>query len=154
MSASDALEAFTVNTLGAMLAVKALAPALGQGPTPGSVVLFSTVAASVGFPNHSAIAAAKGGVEAFVRAAAAELAPRVRVNALAPSLTDTPLAARMLTTEAMRKALGDAHPIPRLGTSEELAQLAVMLLTPEVCGWINGQIWQVDGGRSTVRPKN
>ena len=153
-SAVDMTEAFTLNTLGAMLAVKALAPTLAQGPAPGSVVLFSTVAASVGFPNHAAIAAAKAGVEGFTRAAAAELAPRVRVNAIAPSLTDTPLASRILSSEAMRRALGEAHPIPRVGSPEDLAQAALFLLNPEASGWVTGQVWAVDGGRSTLRHKN
>ena len=80
--------------------------------------------------------------------------PRVRVNAVAPSLTDTPLAARMLSNETMRKALGDAHPIQRLGTEDDLASISEFLLDDNQSGWITGQIFAVDGGRSTVRPKN
>lgn len=153
-SAADFLDTFKLNTLGAALALKHLAPALSAGTAPGSAVLFSTVAAGTGFPNHAAIATAKGGVEALARATAAELAPKLRVNVIAPSLTDTPLASRMTSSEAMRKSLGDAHPLPRLGTQDDLANLACFLLDPAQSGWITGQVFAVDGGRSTVRPKN
>jgi NAD(P)-dependent dehydrogenase (short-subunit alcohol dehydrogenase family) len=153
-SAADFVDAFRLNTLGAALALKHLAPALAAGATPGSAVFFSTVAAGTGFPLHAAIAAAKGGVEALARATAAELAPRVRVNVIAPSLTDTPLAARMTSSDAMRKALGDAHPLPRLGSADDLASMAAFLLDDAQSGWITGQVFNVDGGRSTLRPRN
>lgn len=152
-TAKDFADAMAVNFYGAALAVKAATPALSATPgTPGSVVLFSTVAVAQGFPNHTAIAAAKGAVEAFTRSAASELAPRVRVNCIAPSLTDTPLAARMVASEPMRKALGEAHPIPRIGTPGDVSSLALLLLDPT--SWINGQVIGVDGGRSTLRPRN
>jgi NAD(P)-dependent dehydrogenase (short-subunit alcohol dehydrogenase family) len=151
-AAADFLSAFTVNALSAALALKAAAPSLGAGAQPGSVVLFSTVACAQGFPNHAAISMAKGAVEALTRSAASELAPRVRVNCIAPSLTDTPLAARMLSSDAMRKALGEAHPIPRVGAPDDVAALAELLLEPT--SFINGQVLAVDGGRSTLRPKN
>lgn len=151
-TAADFLSAFTVNALGAALALKAAAPALAAGAQPGSALFFSTVACAQGFPNHAAISMAKGAVEALTRSAAAELAPRVRVNCIAPSLTDTPLAARMLSSDAMRKALGEAHPIPRVGQSDDVAALAELLLEPT--SFINGQVLAVDGGRSTLRPKN
>lgn len=154
-TAHDFAAAYALNTVSGALALKALAPALatGNGAAPGAAVLFSTVAAALGFPNHAAIAAAKGGLEAFVRAAGAELAPRVRVNAIAPSLADTPLAARF-TGGAARAALAGAHPLPRLGTAEELAGVAAFLLDDAAAGWVSGQVWAVDGGRSTLRPKN
>lgn len=153
-SAKDFGETYNLNFVSGALAVKAATPALSSGPTPGAVVMFSTVASQVGFPNHAAIAAAKGAVDAFVRSAAAELAPKVRLNAIAPSLTDTPLASRMTSSEAMRKALGDAHPIPRLGTPADGAALACLLLDDAAGGWVNGQTISMDGGRSTLRPKN
>ena len=154
-TAKDFVDAYTLNAVSGALALKAAAGALGAGGAarPGSAVFFSTVAAALGFPMHAAIASAKGGVEAFVRSAAAELSPSVRVNAIAPSLTDTPLAARLLGSDAARKALGDAHPLPRVGTAEELAALADFLLGSE-SAWVSGQVWRVDGGRSTLRPKN
>ena len=124
------------------------------GSEAGSAVFFSTVASRMGFPNHSAIASAKGGVEAFVRTAAAEFAPKLRVNCVAPSLSDTPLAARMTSNEAIKKALGEAHPIPRLGTADDSAAAAEFLLDGKWSGWVTGQVWSVDGGRSTLRHKN
>lgn len=155
-SAADFSDAWTLNFLGAALGLKALTPALAEAQ--GSALFFSTVAARVGFPNHTAIAAAKGALEAFTRSAAAELAPKIRVNAIAPSLTDTALASRLLPNDAMRKALGDAHPIPRVGTAGDLAAVAEMLLAldagGEGGGWMTGQVISVDGGRSTLRHKN
>lgn len=156
-TAADFLTTFQLNTLGAMLAVKAAAPALtaGGAAAPGSVVLFSTVAAQQGFPNHTAIAAAKGALQGFVLAAGAELAPRCRVNAIALSLTDTPLASRLTGAgETVRKALGEAHPMGRLGSAEEAAGLAAFLLDNGSSGWMTGQTLGLDGGRSTLRPKN
>lgn len=154
-SAAEFTDAFRLNTLGAFVAIKGLAPALAAAPSgAGSVVLFSTIAASVGFPLHAAIAAAKGGVEALTRSAAAELAPRVRVNAIAPALTDTPLAARLTASEAGRKAMAEAHPLGRLGAPDDLAAMAAFLLDGAQSGWVTGQVLHVDGGRSTVRHKN
>jgi NAD(P)-dependent dehydrogenase (short-subunit alcohol dehydrogenase family) len=153
-TANDFLEAYMLNTVGGALLVKYCAPQLTAGSQPGSVVLFSTVAARVGFPNHCAIAGAKGGVEALTRSIAAEYAPKLRVNCIAPSLSDTPLASRMTSNDAMRKALGDAHPIPRVGTATDSAALAEYLLDDVLSGWVTGQIFPVDGGRSTLRPKN
>lgn len=116
--------------------------------------MFSSVAASVGFPNHTAIGAAKGAIEAYVRTSAAELCPSVRINAIAPSLTDTPLASRLLSTETMKQSLGQMHPIPRVGTVKDMVSTVSFLLDDEQSGWMTGQILHVDGGRSTVRPKN
>lgn len=151
-SAADFTSAWRLNFLSAALAVKAAAPALSA--EGGSVVLFSTVACAQGFPNHVAIASAKGALEAFTRSAAAEYAPRLRVNCIAPSLSDTPLAARMTSSEAMKKALGEAHPLGRLGTAADSAAMAEWLLDPAWGGWVTGQVYAVDGGRSTLRPKN
>jgi len=153
-SVQDFTTCYNLNFLSAAMAVKAAYPALSGGSTPGSVVLFSTVAAAVGFPNHTAIASAKGALEAFTRSAASELSPKVRLNCIAPSLMDTPLASRMTSNEAMKKSLGEAHPIPRLGTSEDAAALAEFLLDENSSGWMTGQVLALDGGRSTLRPRN
>lgn len=152
-TAKDFADAYALNVIGGAMMLRACLPALTAGASPGSAVFFSTVAAKVGFSNHTAIAGAKGGVEAFVRSLAAELAPKLRVNAIAPSLSDTPLAARMLSTDAARKALGDAHPMPRLGTSADSAAAAEFLLDDAWSSWVTGQVWSVDGGRSTLRPR-
>lgn len=99
----------------------------------------------------------QGAIESLTRSAGAELAPRVRVNCIAPSLSATPLASRMTgdaVPEAVRKALADAHPIARLGTAHDSAALADFLLDGERSGWVSGQVWAVDGGRSSLRPRN
>ena len=142
-------EAFALNTIGPAMAARAAAGALRQG---SGIVLFSTVAARQGFANHVAIAAAKGGVEALCLSLAAELAPRLRVNCIAPSLTRTPLAARLTGNEAMAKAIAALHPIQRLGEADDAAALAALLLSDEA-GWIKGQVIGVAGGRSTLRTK-
>ncbi|NJO55218.1 MAG: SDR family oxidoreductase [Rhodospirillales bacterium] len=147
---ADFTEAFILNAVGAAVAVQAAEPALRSAR--GSVILFSTVAAQAGFPNHSVIAAAKGAVEALTRSLAADLAPDVRVNCISPSLIRTPLAATLTANETVAKSIAALHPIPRLGEVDDIASLAALLLSPE-SGWITGQIIGVDGGRSTVRTK-
>lgn len=142
---------FAVNAVGAARAVQASLPALKAGEG-GSVLLFSTVAVAQGFAAHASVAMAKGAVEGLTRALAAELAPNIRVNAIAPSLTDTPLAAAMTASDQMAKAIGAMHAIPRLGAPEDFAGLARVLLTGEG-SWITGQVIGVDGGRSTLRTR-
>jgi NAD(P)-dependent dehydrogenase (short-subunit alcohol dehydrogenase family) len=148
VSADDMLDAYRLNVVGAALAVKHATAALKAGT--GAVVLFSSVAAAQGFPNHVAIGSAKAGVEGLARSLAAELAPHVRVNAIAPSLTATPLAAPMLANEKMAEAIAQLHPLPRLGDAGEIAALAHFLLSKE-SAWMTGQVIGVDGGRSTLR---
>lgn len=116
------------------------------------MVLFSSVAARAGFPNHAAIAAAKAAVEGLTVALVAELAPHVRVNCIAPSLTRTPLAEPLTRNAAMAEAIARQHPIPRLGEPEDAAALADFLLSAQA-GWITGQVFGVDGGRSSLRGK-
>ena len=150
ISARTMLDAFTLNTLAPVLLLKHLATGLAAGgaAAPGSAVFFSSVAATTGFRNHTAIATAKAGLEGFVRSAAADLAPSVRVNAIAPSLTETPLAARLTANSTTRQALASAHPLGRLGTADDLATAALFLLD---ASWVTGQVLAVDGGRSTLR---
>ena len=149
-SAEDFVEHYRLNVVGAALALQAAHEALAKAE--GAAVLFSSVAASQGFSNHSVIAAAKGGVEALVRSLAAEFAPRVRVNAIAPSLTKTPMAGPMTRNEQMLKGIAGMHPLPRIGRADEIAAMAAFLLGPD-SGWITGQVIGIDGGRSTVRSK-
>jgi NAD(P)-dependent dehydrogenase (short-subunit alcohol dehydrogenase family) len=149
-SADDFLDAFRLNVLGAALAVKAAQPALAKAG--GAVLLFSSVAVRQGFPMHSVISAAKGGVEGLALALAAELAPSVRVNCIAPSLTRSKMAAPLLSNPAMEKAMGAMHPLGRIGTPEDAAQLGAFLLGPQA-SWMTGQILGVDGGRGTLRVK-
>lgn len=144
---------FKVNALGAAMAVQSLLPALKNNPEPASVIFFSSVAVDQGFKMHASISMAKGAVSALTRALAAELAPKVRVNAIAPSLTETPLTEGMLSNEKMVEAIANMHALPRLGQPEDMADLAAFLMS-EKSGWITGQIFGVDGGRSTLRIKS
>jgi NAD(P)-dependent dehydrogenase (short-subunit alcohol dehydrogenase family) len=152
-TAAEFLRDYQVNALGAALAVQNLAPALKNNPTPASVVLFTSIAVEQGFKFHTSISMAKGAVRGLTRALAAELAPNVRVNAIAPSLTQTPLAASLLSNEKMADAIRKLHPLPRLGKPDDMAALCEFLLSAE-SGWITGQIFGVDGGRSRLRIKS
>lgn len=149
-TADDFLAAFRLNVVGAALAIQAAEQALRLAR--GSVVLFSSVAAGSGFPNHAVIAAAKGAVEALTRSLAADLAPEVRVNCIAPSLVRTPLAAALTSSEQMAKSIAALHPLPRLGEADDIAAAAAFFLTGD-SDWITGQVLSVDGGRGTVRTK-
>lgn len=149
---ADFLRDFNVNALGAVRAVQAALPALKQAEGTASVLFFSTVAVQQGFAAHASVSMAKGAVEGLTRALAAELAPKIRVNALAPSLTRTALAAPLLGNETMANAIAQLHALQRLGVPADLAPLAALLLSPEA-GWVTGQIIGVDGGRSTLRTK-
>jgi 3-oxoacyl-[acyl-carrier protein] reductase len=114
-----------------------------------SIVLFSSVAASMGMPFHTSVAAAKGAIEGFAKALAAEYAPKIRVNVIAPSLTDTPLAEKFLSNDDKKEKSAQRHPLKRVGTSDDMAQMASFLLS-EKSSWISGQIFHVDGGMSTL----
>jgi 3-oxoacyl-[acyl-carrier protein] reductase len=138
-----------VNLMGAVRVLKAAIPTLRAAPH-ASVVLFSTVAVSTGMPMHASIASAKGAVEGLTRSLAAEYAPGIRFNAIAPSLTDTSLASSLLRTDRQRKAAAARHPLERIGDPEELAALAAFLLSDE-SGWISGQVLHADGGMSSIR---
>ena len=146
---ADMLDCFRLNVVGAMVAVQAAAPALAAGQ--GAVVLFSSVAARSGFPNHVAIGAAKAAVEGLALSLGAELAP-VRVNVIAPSLTRTGIAAPLTGNAQMAEAIAKLHPVPRLGEAEDSAALADFLLSDQA-GWVSGQVIGVDGGRASLRSK-
>jgi NAD(P)-dependent dehydrogenase (short-subunit alcohol dehydrogenase family) len=152
ITAEDVLADFKLNALGAFQAVQKALPCLKKADKTASVLLFSTVAMAQGFPSHASIAMAKGAVEGLVKSLAAELAPKIRVNAIAPSLTDTPLASAMTSSEQMVKAIGDMHALRRIGQPDDMAGLARVLLSEEG-SYITGQIIGVDGGRSTLLTK-
>ncbi|MDD2860113.1 MAG: SDR family NAD(P)-dependent oxidoreductase [Acidiphilium sp.] len=148
-SVEDFASTYALNVIGAARAVAAAEA--GLRACEGSVVLFSSVAARAGFPNHAVIGAAKAAVEGLCVALAAELAP-VRVNCIAPSLTRSKMAAGMTGNDAMARALAAQHPISRLGEPADGAALAAFLLSPDA-GWITGQVIGVDGGRATLRTR-
>ena len=152
LTEADFLTDFRVNALGAALAIQAALPALKKSAGRASVVLFSSVAVLQGFTFHASISMAKGAVDGLTLSLAAELAPKIRVNAVAPSLTRTRLGESLLSNEQTTKAIAEMHALQRLGTPEDVAALAAFLLSPEA-DWITGQIISVDGGRSTLRTK-
>ncbi|MFY7988931.1 MAG: SDR family NAD(P)-dependent oxidoreductase [Flavobacterium sp.] len=114
-----------------------------------SIVTFSSVAATMGMPFHTSVAASKGAIEGFAKALAAEYAPKIRVNVIAPSLTDTPLADKFLNNETKQEKSAERHPLKRFGKPEDSAQMATFLLSDK-SSWISGQIFHVDGGMSTL----
>lgn len=141
-------EDFRINLLGAVQSIQAVLKKLQQADQ-SSIVLFSTVAVGKGMPFHASIAAAKGAVEGLTRSLAAELAPGIRVNCIAPSLTDTPLAGKLLATPEKKEAAGTRFPLKRVGESEDIARMGVFLLGEE-SSWMSGQVIGLDGGQSTL----
>lgn len=149
LTAEDFMNDFRVNCLGAVSALQAALPAL-KASASASVVLFSTVAVAQGMPFHASIAAAKGAVEGLTLSLAAELAPKIRVNAIAPSLTDTPLAGTLLSNDAKREASAKRHPLQQVGDPNDVAALVSFLLGDE-SKFFTGQVLHPDGGLSSVR---
>merc|ERR1711924_30798 len=146
-SPGDFAACFNLHVVGAAESLKAMEAQMKKNG--GSVVLFSSVAVQQGFTNHAVISSAKGAIEGLTRALAAELAPKVRVNAVAPSISHSAMAMPMLGKEAMRAALAKTHPLGRVGEADDLAALAAFLLSNE-SSWMTGQIIGVDGGRHAI----
>jgi len=126
--------------------VKTIMPKMAEG---ASMVFFSTVAVSTGMPFHTSVAAAKGAIEGFAKSLAAEYAPKVRVNTIAPSLVDTSLAKRLLNNDKKRDLMDQRHPLKRVGEAKDIANLACFLLKDE-SSWVTGQSIGIDGGISTL----
>jgi NAD(P)-dependent dehydrogenase (short-subunit alcohol dehydrogenase family) len=144
---SDFMQSFNLNLVSAAEIIKALADKLKQNK--GSIVLFSTVAVKQGFPNHAIVSSAKGAVEGLTLALAAEFAPNIRVNCIAPSLTKSKISEFILKNEKMAESIAKMHPLKRVGEGSDSSSVAKFLLSEE-SSWITGQILGVDGGRSTV----
>ena len=142
-------EDLNVNFFPLMQITQALLPRL-TASNQSSLVFFSTVAVKIGMPFHTSVAAAKGAIEGFSKALAAEYAPKMRVNVIAPSLTDTPLAAKLLSNDDKKEKMGERHPLKRIGTTADIANLACFLLSDQ-SSWITGQIISIDGGKSTLQ---
>ncbi len=139
---------FEINVIGAIKILQQTQRVL-QKTENSSVVLFSTVAVGQGMPYHASVAASKGAIEGLTKTLAAEWAPKVRVNCVAPSLTDTPLAARLLSSDDRREASAQRHPLKRVGTVSDISE-AVCFLLSEKSGWMTGQVLGVDGGISAL----
>lgn len=148
-SANDFFSDYQLQVGGAIEALQQALPALKKSEQ-AAVVLFSTVAVQQGLPFHSLVSASKGAIEGLTRALAAEWAPKIRVNAVAPSLTDTPLAANLLNSDAKKEANAARHPLKRVGEPKDIANMAAFLLSDQA-SWISGQILHVDGGISSLR---
>ncbi|MCU0794807.1 MAG: SDR family oxidoreductase [Akkermansiaceae bacterium] len=149
LSDEEFLRDFEINCMGAVRSIRAALPAL-KASGCGSIVLFSTVAVAQGMPFHASIATAKAAIEGLARSLAAELAPAIRVNVIAPSLTDTPLAATLLNTDPKREAAAKRHPLQNVGAAADVASL-VMFLLGSGSGFMTGQVLRPDGGLSSVR---
>jgi len=141
-------EDLKINFLDMIKILQLVLPNLKKSPQ-ASILLFSSVAAQLGMPFHTSVAAAKGAIESFVKAFAAEHAPQIRANVIAPSLTDTPLANKFLSNDEKKEKAGMRHPLKRVGLAEDIAQMAVFLLSDNT-SWVTGQIFRVDGGMSTL----
>jgi 3-oxoacyl-[acyl-carrier protein] reductase len=150
LTEKDFLADYQINLIGAFKVIKASLKSL-RASSDASVVLFSTVAAGTGMGFHASIAAAKGAVEGFARSVAAELAPKnIRVNVIAPSLTDTPMAAQLLSSDEKREASAKRHPLGKIGSAKQIAGLAGFLLTTNA-SWMTGQVIGIDGGLSKIK---
>ncbi|MDA8886176.1 SDR family oxidoreductase [Bacteroidia bacterium] len=145
---SDFQHDMDVNYFGAVKTIKNYLPNLKESKE-ASIVLFSTVAVQKGMPFHSSIAGAKGALEGLTRALAAELAPSIRVNCVAPSLTDTPLAEKLLRNEKQREGAEQRHPLKAIGEAVDVAHMANFLISDKA-RWMSGQIIGVDGGMSSL----
>ncbi len=144
------IQDFSINVLGAIKTLQAVQNNLQNCETPSSVVLFSTVAVKTGMPFHSSVATAKGALEGLARSLAAELAPKIRFNVIAPSLVDTRLAEKFLNNETKKSNAASRHPLQRIGNPMEIAQMAKFLISDE-SSWMTGQTITIDGGIGSIK---
>ena len=144
---SDFMQSFNLNLISATEIIRSLADNLKKNK--GSIILFSTVAVKQGFPNHAIVSSAKGAIEGLTLALAAEFAPNIRVNCIAPSLTNSKMSNFLLKNVKVAEGIAKMHPLKRIGEGSDTASVARFLLTKE-SSWITGQIIGVDGGRSSV----
>lgn len=149
-SEAEFLEEYKINALGAVSVIQKYLPNLKQAPPTPSVVFISSVAVAQGLNFHTSISMAKGAIEGLTLALAAELAPSIRVNAVAPALTASPLSDKLINTPEKLEASEKRHPLRRIGQPEDIAN-AIHFLLSEQASWITGQILHVDGGLSALR---
>ena len=144
LSLNDFREDFEINVIGAVKAIQHYLPSLKKGYQP-SILLFSTVATKLGMPFHASVAAAKSAVEGLTKSLGAELAPTIRVNAIAPTVTDTSLASKLLRNDKMIENIKERHPLKKILQPQEVADLACFLISEKALS-ISGQIFELDGG--------
>ena len=144
------IQDFSINVLGAIKTLQAVQNNLQNCETPSSVVLFSTVAVTTGMPFHSSVATAKGALEGLARSLAAELAPKIRFNVIAPSLVDTRMAEKFLNNETKKNNAASRHPLQRVGNPTEIAQMAKFLISDE-SSWMTAQTITIDGGIGSIK---
>ena len=145
----DFIEDYKLQVLGAIKTIQQCLPKLKNTET-ASIVLFSTVAVQTGFNFHSIVSSSKGAIEGLTKALAAELAPKIRVNCVAPSITQTPLANQILNTPEKVENNAQRHPLKKIGAAIDVANAAAFLLT-EKSAWVTGQIFHIDGGMSSIK---
>jgi NAD(P)-dependent dehydrogenase (short-subunit alcohol dehydrogenase family) len=144
LSIDDFKQDFEINVLGAVKAIQKYLPILKKGKQP-AILLFSTVAAKLGMPYHASIATAKSGVEGLVKSLGAELAPTIRINAIAPTVTDTELASKLLRNDKMAENITERHPLKKYLKPNEVAEMASFLLSKKAAS-MSGQIFEMDCG--------
>lgn len=149
LSLDDFRDDFEINVLGAVKAIQTYLPILKKGSKP-SIMLFSTVAAKLGMPFHASIATAKSGIEGLVKSLGAELAPTLRINAIAPTVTDTELASKLLRNDKMIDAITKRHPLKKFLNPDEVASMAAFLISEKAAS-ISGQIFEMDCGIVTFK---
>ena len=147
----DFIDSFKINTLSAINVIKLNQESLAKNN--GSILLYSTIAVKQGFTNHSIVSTAKGAIEGLTLSLAAEFAPKIRVNCIAPSLTDAKMTQKLINNVTIKKAIENMHPLPKIGSGEDFSDIGSFLLSDKN-NWITGQIFHIDGGRSTLRIKS
>ena len=147
----DYIESFKINTLGAINIIRLNYESLAKNN--GSILLYSTIAVKQGFTNHTIVSTAKGAIEGLTLSLAAEFAPKIRVNCIAPSLTDAKMTKKIISNDNIKKAIETMHPIPKIGSGEDFSDIGSFLLSGKN-SWITGQIFHIDGGRSSLRIKS
>ena len=143
-------EDFNINVIGAVKTVQSVLGRLQNSEVPASVVFFSTVAVQTGMPFHTSVAVSKGALEGLTRSLAAEFAPKIRFNVIAPSLVDTPLAEKFLNNDTKKSNAAARHPLQRVGRPEEIAQMTAFLLNDN-SSWMTAQTLTIDGGIGTIK---
>ena len=143
------IEDFNINVMGCIKILQKVLPKIQAAENP-SIVMFSTVAVKIGMPFHSSVSSSKGAIEGLTRSLAAEFAPKIRVNAIAPSILDTPLAEKFLNSETKLENSRNRHPMKEIGSPKDISE-AVKFLLEDKSKWMTGQIIPFDGGMSSVK---